>query len=94
MGFNEKHIGSKYIIEAIKFLYFNNINNFKLKNVFTYLSKKYNKSENTIKGNIRKAIEYIQNNYNKEFIINYFNYIELIKFPTASEIILTILEKM
>ncbi len=94
IGFKYKHCGTKYIIEAIKYLYINHVEVFKLNNIFNYLSDKYNKPPNTIKGDIREATKYMYVNYNKNYLINFFNYIELVRLPTVSEIISTILEQM
>lgn len=94
LGFNLTHIGTKYLIDAIKYLHINNIEKTKLNDIYHYLSKKYSKSENTVKGNIRKAIEYMYKHYNQNVIIDFFNYLELVELPTPSEIIFTILEKI
>lgn len=93
MGFNCNHDGSKYIVEIVKHFH-NNPEKFKLNRAFDYLSNKYNKSSNTIKGAIREANLYMNKNCNKEFVENYFNYIDLVKYPTVSEVIRTILEKL
>lgn len=94
LGFNLTHIGTKYLIDAIKYLRINNIEKAKLNDIYHYLSKKHNKSENTVKGNIRKATEYMYKHYNQNVIIDFFNYLELVELPTPSEIIFTILEKI
>ncbi len=94
LGFNLNHSGTKYIIDAIKFLYINNVEEFKLKDIYFYLGKKYGKSENTIKGNIRRSIEYMYKNHDKNTLLDFFDYLELVDLPTPSEIIYTILEKM
>lgn len=97
IGFNLCCIGTKYIIEIIQYITYNHIENFKLNKLYEMLSKKYNKTENTIKGNIRDAYDNMKRNLdieNKQFIINNFNYIELVKLPTIKEIISTIGEKI
>lgn len=94
LGFNLTHIGTKYLIDAIKYLHINNIEKAKLNDIYHYLSKKYKKSENTVKGNIRKATEYMYKHYNQSIITDFFNYLELVELPTPSEIIFTILEKI
>lgn len=94
IGFNLNHNGTKYLVEAIQYLHLNNIENIKLNNIYHYLSQKHNKSENTIKGNIRKATEYMYKHYNQNAIVDFFNYLELVDLPTPSEIIFTTLEKI
>lgn len=71
IGFKYSHCGTKYIIEAIKYLYLNHIEEFKLNNIFKYLSDKYKKTPNTIKGDIRESIKYMYVNYNKNYLINF-----------------------
>lgn len=94
IGFNLTHTGTKYLIDTIKYLHINNIKKVKLNDIYYYLGKKYGKSENTIKGNIRKATEYMYKHYNQNAIIDFFNYLEIVELPTPSEIILTIIEKI
>ncbi len=94
IGFNLTHTGTKYLIDAIKYLHINNIENVKLNDIYCYLGKKYNKSQNTIKGNIRKSTEYMYKHYNRGALIDFFDYLELVELPTPSEIIFTILEKI
>lgn len=97
IGFNSNYIGTQYLIDIIQYIKYNHIEKIQLNVLYNIFSKKYHKSENTVKGNIRDAYSNMKNNihfHNKQFIINYFNYLELIKFPTVKEIILTICEKI
>ena len=94
IGYDITNSGSKYLIYAIKYLYQNNIENFKLNEIYLILSKKFNKSLNTIKGAITKATEKMRKNCDKNIIIEYFNYIELEKMPTITEIISCIYERI
>lgn len=97
IGFKLHCIGTKYITEIIQYISYNNIKEFDLNKIYVMLSKKYHKSENTIKGNIRDACDNMKQhleNENKIFIIDYFNYLELKKLPTPKEIISTINSKL
>ena len=58
------------------------------------LSKKYNKSLNTIQGDITTATKKMRKHCNKKVILEYFNYIELIKMPTIKEIISVVNENI
>lgn len=90
LGYNTKHIGTQYLIEALEFLYYNDLENVSLNDVYYYLALKHQKPSNTIKGVIRRATEYMYKNYTEEFIVDCFDYLELVKLPTISEIMFTI----
>lgn len=94
IGYDISNCGTKYLIYAIKYLCKNNIEDFKLNEIYLMLSRKFNKSLNTIKGAITKATEKMRKNCDKNIIIEYFNYIELEKMPTITEIISCIYEKI
>lgn len=60
MGFNFKHVGTTYILEAIEIVY--NSKNLKIsrsieKNVYPEIAEKYGKKVSTIKSNIIKATD-------------------------------------
>lgn len=94
IGFSKNNIGTKYIIEIILYLCENKIEKFKLNNIYLILSKKYNKSPNTIKCAIQLAKDTMCKTGNKEIITNYFNYFELVEYPTVTEIITSTIEKL
>lgn len=94
IGFSKNNIGTKYIIEIIEYLCENKIEKFKLKDCYLILSNRYCKSTNTIKCDIQLAKDIMCQNGNKEIIVNYFNYLELEKYPTVMEIISATIEKL
>lgn len=62
MGFNFKHVGTTYILEAIEIIY--NSKNPKIikcieKNVYPQIAEKHCKKVSTIKSNIIKATDYM-----------------------------------
>lgn len=64
MGFNLKHTGTKYLIDAILFIYNSNNSDFLSnleKNVYPIIAKKHNKTALSIKSNIVKAVNYMDN---------------------------------
>ena len=87
-------IRTKYLVDGIKYLYKNDIKEFKLNNIYLMLSKKYNKSLNTIQGDITTATKKMRKHCNKKVILEYFNYLELIKMPTIREIISVVNENI
>lgn len=94
IGYDLNNVGTKYIIEIIEFLHKNNIQEFKLNEVYTLLSQKHNKSFNTIKGNVRSSTEIMRLHGNPNIISDFFNYLDLSKYPSPKEIICTINEKL
>ncbi len=94
IGYDLTDIGTKYLVESIKYLYSNNIIEFKLNNIYLMLSKKYKKSLNTIQGDITTATQKMRKNCNEKVILEYFNYLELIKMPTIKEIISVVNENI
>jgi len=58
LGYNWKYKGTNYLLEAIIYIYKNNnldlLDNLE-KNVYKYISCRYNKSINNVKTNIIKA---------------------------------------
>lgn len=94
IGYNFKYKGTKYILDAILYIYKKNnislLDNLE-KNVFPYLCTKYSKSLNNIKTNIIKATNYAYLYQNKNFIKNYFK--ADIK-PTPKVVISIILDKV
>ena len=94
IGYDPTDIGTKYLVEGIKYLYKNDIIEFKLNNIYLMLSKKYKKSLNTIQGDITTATQKMRKNCNENVILEYFNYLELIKMPTIKEIISVVNENI
>lgn len=70
---NPNHIGYTYIIECILLLikYQYTFSDNLTKTIYPHLVKKYNKSLNNIKCNIRNACEYMYNNCDKNIFNNY-----------------------
>ncbi len=94
IGYDLNDIGTKYLVEGIKYLYKNDIIEFKLNNIYLMLSKNYKKSLNTVQGDITIAIKKMRKNCNEKVILEYFNYLELIKMPTIKEIISVVNENI
>lgn len=94
LKFNSNHLGTKYLLESIWEIYKKKYIQFNLKrDIFPIISRKYNKSINTIKGNVTQACNFMIKNCDKQFICKYFGYFEYYK-PTVKQIIETILEKI
>ena len=56
LNYNFEHIGTRYIVDAVYIIYLSKEYKINLnKNVYSVLSKKYNKPINTIKGDITQA---------------------------------------
>lgn len=94
IGYDLNNVGTKYIIEIIEFLHKNNIQEFKLNEVYNILSQKHNKTFNTIKGNVRAATEIMRLHGDPNIISDFFNYFDLRRYPSPKEIICTINEKL
>lgn len=94
IGFRLKSVGTKYIIESVEYLYKNNIEKFKLNDIYNMLAIKHNKPFNTIKGAVTRANKSMNQYCNKDIIIDFFNYMELVEMPTITEIIMTLYEKL
>ena len=92
LGFNIKHNGTKYIVDAILILKFNyNTNN--IKDVYAIISDKYNTTENNIKSNILKSINYMYYETEYSNLKSYFSLNNNEK-PTPKQVILTILKNI
>ncbi len=96
LGYNWKYKGTNYLLEAIIYIYKNNnldlLDNLE-KNVYKYISCRYNKSINNVKTNIIKATNYIDKGKwyiekptPKTVISNILNKL-IIKFNTISTIL-------
>lgn len=90
IGYDLTDIGSQYIIESIEYLYQNNIEYFKLNDIYNMLSQRHTKSINTIKGDMMQATKKMRKYCCEDIILDYFNYQELVEMPTIKEIIATI----
>ena len=94
LNFNFAHIGTKYLIEAIILIYFNNTNNFILsKEVYPIIAKKYNTNINTVKCDILHAIINSYYECEEDFLASYFRIFPLTK-PKTKYVIYTILSKL
>lgn len=92
LGFNIKHNGTKYIVDAILILKLNyNTNN--IKDVYAIISNKYNTTENNIKSNILKSINYMYYETEYSNLKSYFSLNNNEK-PTPKQVILTILKNV
>ena len=75
-GFNINHHGTRYIVEAIEMIYNSDNEDFLIgsieKNVYSKIAEKYNRNPLTVKSNITKATNYVddlivmKNRKNKE----------------------------
>lgn len=95
LDFNFTHEGTNYLLECIYQVYkMKIIDNMNLsKTIYPIVARKYKKSQNTIYGDIKQAINAMFNTCSKEALKEYFNYNFLIK-PRPKEIIYTILNKI
>ena len=95
LGFDFSYIGTKYLYDCIYECYLSdtlyNINF--SKHIYPILTKKYNKSQVSIKANIFQAIGQMYRTIDKDKISTYFGY-SLLDKPTTKEIIFTILQKI
>lgn len=96
LGFNLKHIGTQYLLEAILMIYNSNtkegLENLE-KYVYSALGSAHHKTPSNIKSNINKSIEYMFCESDFSILKNYFLLSSEIK-PTAKLIISTVLEKI
>ncbi len=94
IGYNLSYYGSRYLAESIALIYNNydsseNLN----KNIYPVIAKKYNKTVNTIKGNIRAATNSMFYECDETRLKNYFNFYTVSK-PKPKLVIYTILNKL
>lgn len=96
LGYDFKHHGTQYLIDTILYIYQSqNHTLYNLdKEIYPIISKKYNKTSNTLKCNIRNATELMYYNNNEEKIRKYFINILNFKKPTPKIVISTILKKL
>lgn len=96
LGYDFKHHGTQYLIDTILYIYHSqNHTLYNLdKEIYPIISKKYNKTSNTLKCNIRNATELMYYNNNEEKIRKYFINILNFKKPTPKIVISTILKKL
>lgn len=94
LHYNPSHIGTKYLLETIFEIYSKNYISFNLKgDIFHIISKKFDKSVNTIKCNITQATNSMLKRCSKSDIKDYCNFIDYYK-PTVKQIIETILDNL
>ena len=64
-GFNINHNGTRYIVEAIEMIYNSENKDYLIssieKNVYYKIAEKYNRNPLTVKSNITKATNYVDN---------------------------------
>ena len=95
LNYNLSHIGTKYLIEVIFEIYIkkdylgDNLKN----NIYSILAKRYNKSNNTIYGDIKQATISMYANCKEEIIEKYFDF-EKCRKPKVSEVIFKVLNKI
>lgn len=95
LGYNLSHCGTKYLLDCIKIDYIKydgeaeNIT----KQIYPIISKKYHKTNFSIKNNIIKATDYMYNECEEKKLLKYFHYIVDTK-PTPKTIIKTIVRKL
>ncbi len=95
LKYNFGLIGTRYMLECINIIYKKDLYNFNLtKDVYSVLSKKYNKPINTIKGDITQANINMCENCDKRVIMSYFGYFEDGYTPSPKEVMSTIFEKI
>lgn len=94
LNFNFNHIGTKYIIDCIIIIYNKNLYNINLtKQVYPDLSKKYNKTINTIRVDMEQSIKNMYFDCEESTLMDYFGYLDMAK-PSLKEVITTINEKI
>lgn len=94
IGYNMSYYGARYLAESIALIYNNydsseNLN----KNIYPVLAKKYNKTVNTIKGDIRVATNSMFYECDEARLKNYFNFYTVSK-PKPKLVIYTVLNKL
>ena len=88
LNFNFNHIGTKYIIDCIIIIYNKNLHNINLtKQVYPELSKKYNKTINTIRVDMEQSIKNMYFDCKESTLMDYFGYLDMSK-PSLKEVIL------
>ncbi len=88
LNYDLSHIGTKYLIETIYEIYHKKDylgDNLK-KNIYSILAKKYNKSINTIYGDIKQATKKMYENSDKKILIDFFC-LEKLRKPKVTEVI-------
>ena len=95
LGYNTSYKGTKYLIDAIYYtIMHNNMNLDNLnKDVYPFLSEKYQQSIHNIKCNINRSNVYMYYNCNSDRLRKYFSYYEDEK-PNTKTIIFTIMHKI
>lgn len=94
IGYNLSYNGTRYLAESIALIYNNydcseNLN----KDVYTVIAKKYNKTVNTVKGNIRAATNSMFYECDENRLKDYFNFYTISK-PKPKLVIFTVLNKL
>lgn len=95
LHYNFSYNGTRYLAEVIFEVYKqkdSHKDNLQ-KNIYPIIAKKYNKSINTIHGNIKQATKCMYLDCEESIINKYFNYSYFVK-PKLKEIIFTILNKI
>lgn len=95
LKYNYIYIGTKYLEDVIFEIYKNkdSFDGNLTKNIYPIIAKKYNKTVETIYGDMKLATKYMLLDCKEEIIIKYFNYYSFTA-PKLKEIILVILNKI
>ncbi len=95
LNYNSSHFGTMYLVETIFEMYYkkdylgNDIKN----NIYSILAKRYNKSINTIYGDIKQATINMYKKCDEKIIIDFFEFKKYRK-PKITEVIFRILNKL
>lgn len=87
LGFNTAIRGTDFIIEAIIYLYENNIDRFEMKIIYEMLIKKYSTSISNVKSSITNAANYMSDNLDYELANKIFSEYDGRKHPKPKYII-------
>ena len=95
LNFNFSYIGTKYLIDCIYECYYQNkIYDVNLnKDIYPIVSKKFNKSINSIRANIFQSISIMYYDNDENNLSNYFGY-KILSKPKNKDLIIHILQKL
>lgn len=94
IGYNLSYYGSRYLAESIALIYSNYDSSENLtKNIYPIIAKKYNKTINTIKGDIRAATNSMFYECDENRLKSYFSFYTTAK-PKPKLVIYTVLNKL
>lgn len=95
LHYNFSYNGTRYLAEVIFELYnlYDSYKDVLLKDVYSIVAKKHDKSVNTIHGNIKQSTRCMYLDCEEDVINQYFNYSYFVK-PRLKEIIFTVINKI